>query len=99
MPVNAARRSALRKLAGKLNTVAAKYGVAQCDRDAGLGELKKLRRRLILRLHTDKSKNAGTNADFQSVQAAWEEWLKADKETAEDPRGPDAGERRTALYS
>ena len=42
MPVNAARRRALRKLAGKLNTVAAKYGVAQCDRDAGLGELKKL---------------------------------------------------------
>jgi preprotein translocase subunit Sec63 len=44
----------LRKLASRLNAVARRRNWDTVDRDAGLDEIKNLRRRLLLKLHPDK---------------------------------------------
>jgi len=96
MPTNQARRQRLRQLASALNTIAGRHGVTLVDRDAGLPAIKDMRRRLLLRLHADKTHIPQASEDFLLLQSTWEAWLNWDKNNpGEGPyNGQDAGARR-----
>ena len=97
MPIPAARRAALRKLIAHLNLVAAELNVKVCDRDASFDDIKNLRRRLLLKLHSDEQ-GGPTDPRFLAVQAAWEEWLGFEAQHKDGPGGShtdaDAGAQR-----
>ena len=74
MPSDRERYAVLARIIARLNIVAAKHGVKLCDRHAGVDELKKLHRRLVLKLHSDKTGKATASPDWHEMQDAWDEW-------------------------
>jgi preprotein translocase subunit Sec63 len=64
--------SIARKTAAKMNAIATQLNMKTCDHDASLRDIKNLRRRLLLRLHSDKI-GGTTNPLFHTLQDAWQE--------------------------
>ena len=80
MPIPARRKQAYRKLAAAFNLIARRLRLSTCDRDAGLDEIKNLRRRLLRKLHPDKGGSGA--ADWNEAQRIWDEFLQWEKDEA-----------------
>ena len=75
------RRTAMRKVIAALNSIARKLKMKTCDRDAGIDDINNLRRRLLLRLHSDKHGGKGTTHPlWHDLQSAWDEWTNHQRE-------------------
>jgi len=80
MPSQPHVKIALRKCVRELNFLAVKYGVPYIPHTSSDADVKSLRRKLLLKLHQDKTRapaGSPTNPDYQKLSDVWKAYQDA----------------------